>query len=412
MTNGTTREALVRRLRDEMAAMPVLDTHEHFTPEPYHLTNRYNFYYWLMPYIQYDLVSVGMDPRHLWRPPADEAEVDARFREIRDLWPLVRNNSYARPFRMALKEFYGEDDLTEANYRELGRRMDETRYPGRYREILQERCGIRGILNQTGAFDYGDPFMRGSVGLVNRIVEPEIRKFLDARPDAGLDDLADDIRAHIDAAKAGGAILAKFDASSFLVPPDRKAAEAEFGEVRKGAPLRIGALSCWLYEQALAKVGEVGLVAAVHTGVWGDINYKKPELLFPVVERHRNVTFDIYHMGMPYTAACGFLGKNYPNAYLNLCWSHIVSERMTVHALDEWMDYVPMSKIFGFGGDFNTMPENIWAHLEIARENFAEVMADRILRGRLDLDEALRILRAWFFDNPVRVYGWKGVEPA
>jgi hypothetical protein len=68
------------------------------------------------------------------------------------------------------------------------------------------------------------------------------------------------------------------------------------------------------------------------------------------------------------------------------------------------LDYVPVSKVFGFGGDFATMPENIWAHLQIARENFAEVFSARIARGRMDLDGAKQVLKLWMYDNPARVY--------
>jgi hypothetical protein len=78
---------------------------------------------------------------------------------------------------------------------------------------------------------------------------------------------------------------------------------------------------------------------------------------------------------------------------------------MTEHALNEWLDVVPVSKIIGFGGDFIWNPENTWGHLQMCRESLARVFASRIRRGLIDPDGALEILRAWMYENPKRIYG-------
>jgi predicted TIM-barrel fold metal-dependent hydrolase len=401
------REIARERLLEFLSQQDVVDAHEHFAPEEAHRNIDFTFFHWMMPYIQYDLVSVGMPKEFLWKAPATPEEVDARWRAVAPLWPLVKHGSYARPMRMALQEFYGYDDLTEANYRELGERMKATRYPGRYKEVLEDRCRIRYMLNQVGQTHFPGKWMKGAYQAVIKIQGPDLRAFLSAHPDAAMEDYLASVKEEIRAAAAEGAVLVKYDASSFLRKPDREKAAAQFAAVKAGmAEMGYGDdLACWFFDGSLEAVRDAGIVAAVHTGVWGDINYKSPLLLFPVVERHPDVTFDVYHMGMPFVRECGFLGKNYPNAYLNLCWSHIVSDRMAVSALDEWLDYVPVSKVFGFGADFSTMPENIWAHLRIARENLAEVFSGRIARGRMDLDDARHVLALWMYDNPARVYG-------
>jgi predicted TIM-barrel fold metal-dependent hydrolase len=402
MERNTARELLL----DYLSGLDVVDTHEHFAPESVHLNVDFNFFYWMYPYIQYDLHSVGMPKDLLNRIPQNDAEADERWKIVAPLWPLVKHGSYARPMRMALKEFYGFDDLTESNYRELGERMRATRYEGRYKEILQDRCHVRYLLDQVGQTHFSENWMKGAYQAIMKIQDPDLKAFLAANPTGSMEDYLDTVKAEIRKAAAEGAVLTKYDASCFLVKPDREKAAEEFASIRAGkGPLGYGSpLSCWLFDGTLETVKECGMVAAVHTGVWGDINYKTPMLLFPAVERHPEVLFDIYHMGMPFVRECGFLGKNYANAYVNCCWSHIVSDRMAVSALDEWLDYVPVSKVFGFGGDFATMPENIWAHLQIARENFAEVFSARIARGRMDLDGAKQVLKLWMYDNPARVY--------
>jgi predicted TIM-barrel fold metal-dependent hydrolase len=110
-------------------------------------------------------------------------------------------------------------------------------------------------------------------------------------------------------------------------------------------------------------------------------------------------------MGVPYVHECGFLGKNYPNVYLNLCWSHIIAPEMIVRAIAEMLDYVPTNKVFGFGGDFLYNPEQTWGALQIAKENLSEVFARKVERGMMGVDEAEEILRLWLYENPAKAYG-------
>jgi hypothetical protein len=49
--------------------------------------------------------------------------------------------------------------------------------------------------------------------------------------------------------------------------------------------------------------------------------------------------------------------------------------------------------------------QKVYGHLVMAREAVAEAFARRIDGGDLDRDEALRIARLWFHDNPARIYG-------
>jgi hypothetical protein len=78
---------------------------------------------------------------------------------------------------------------------------------------------------------------------------------------------------------------------------------------------------------------------------------------------------------------------------------------MVLNSLDEWIDIVPTNKIIGFGGDVQTLPQHMVGMLDVAEETLATALARRIARGRLDLPGAKRILKAWLYDNPARVYG-------
>jgi predicted TIM-barrel fold metal-dependent hydrolase len=124
--------------------------------------------------------------------------------------------------------------------------------------------------------------------------------------------------------------------------------------------------------------------------------------VFPM---HPRTRFDLYHMGMPSVRQTGVIGKNNPNVWLNLCWSHVISPKMTRSFLNEWMDLVPMNKIIGFGGDYGPESlEKIYGHLQMAKEDAAEALAERVAARRMSERQAREVAQAWFYDNPRELY--------
>jgi hypothetical protein len=97
------------------------------------------------------------------------------------------------------------------------------------------------------------------------------------------------------------------------------------------------------------------------------------------------------------------LGKYFENVTLNMCWMHIMSPSLSRHALSQWLDAVPVNKIFAFGGDYNVV-EKIYGHLKLARANVAAVLAQKVEEERFDEDDALHIARLLFHDNPKKWY--------
>ena len=76
----------------------------------------------------------------------------------------------------------------------------------------------------------------------------------------------------------------------------------------------------------------------------------------------------------------------------------------------EWLDVLPHNKLFAFGGDVFLF-FGICSHLEIARENVAAVLAERVADGLCDIDEAEQTARLLFHDNPWETFrfgNWSG----
>lgn len=401
-----TRDEIKAELRTRMQGMRIIDAHEHLVSEKTHLEIDFNVFHLFEPYVQFDLYSSGMPKEWLWNPPTTEAQLEEYWKVIGPLWKWVKHGSYAKAVLLALKEFWDIDDITDSNYRCIGDALNQTNREGLYEAVLVKKCGIDYVLNQQTTIVFEEQFMLGHVSSASYTSPERICQYANSPdPESGLDAYCEYVREDLRNGKKLGAVLVKFAASSFEHPPLRTKAVEEFAQLKKDPSFKdLRMLDAYLCDMILSYLPELNLVAAVHTGVWGDIRRLSPGHLFGVVEKHPDVNFDVYHMGMPFARECGFLGKNYPNVYLNLCWSHIVSPAMVVNALEEWLDTVPVHKIFGFGGDYVTNPEKVWGHLEMARDNIAEVFSRQVAKGNMDVDKAEEIIRMWMRENSARVY--------
>jgi uncharacterized protein len=382
--------------------LEIIDAHEHLISETAHLKRYLSFYDFFASYLQWDLFSAGMPKEFIWNYPKNDTEALQHFLTIEPYWKYVQHGSYARPIRLALDKFYDIKELHKDNILELSAIMNRNNQAGYYNQIF-DQAKIKYIINQSPEHPFDDP--RFIYGKPISYYDPNaLEPFFVAQPKAELEDFLTYLETDIQKAVAQGAKSAKVFSVFLMKAPNEKAARAEFKALKAKKATSLEAFQTFVYDQTLMLCAKYGLVATVHTGVWTDLNKQNPELMFPVVERHPETRFDIYHMGIPFVRSCAFLGKSYPNVNLNLCWSHAVSERMTFNALDEWLDLIPTNKITGFGGDLITIPEHVWAMLEVAKENICKALAHRIERQRLDLDGAKEILQLWLHDNPMRIY--------
>jgi len=100
------------------------------------------------------------------------------------------------------------------------------------------------------------------------------------------------------------------------------------------------------------------------------------------------------------------LAKLFPNVYADFCWAHIVSPSVSRRALHEFLEMIPLNKISGFGGDYR-YPELSYGHLQMARENVAQVLAEKVQAGFCSETEAIEIGRMLMYDNPASLFGPK-----
>jgi predicted TIM-barrel fold metal-dependent hydrolase len=167
----------------------------------------------------------------------------------------------------------------------------------------------------------------------------------------------------------------------------------------------------YVMHHQLRRAGERGLPFQFHTGLQeGNGNRlanSDPLLLNPLFLAYPRVRFDLFHIGWPFTEVATALCKNFPNVTVDMCWAHIISPVAARRALSGFLDALPFTKISAFGGDY-LFVDGVYGHLQVARENVARVLAEKVREGTFDAKRALVVARALFHDNPARIFGLAG----
>lgn len=411
------------RLLEGMAAFQIVDTHEHLLSERARLDLDPDVFGLFSQYAAGDLSLAGMPDDPKQRLFAPETAQDDKWKLFEPYWGLIKRTCYSRAVLLSIKKFYGFDDVTASNYKEITDAIREANTPGIYRRILRDACNIKVALTQPNRVDVDpdpdDPilqvlmplaFINGEVELED-ITNPHWRADYVDLPIASFDDLIAKVHAYIRRIKAAGALGAKVRVPYSDYPfegPDRSKAKELFNDIKAGRikkAHRHNPLHYYCVDQAIEAAAREDLVVAVHTGYWGDFRDYSPLHLIPFLQRHPDAKFDVYHLGYPWLRESLMLAKGFANVWCNFCWLHIISQRAARDACDEAIELLPKNKIFAFGGDYLSGGlENIYGHLVMARENIADVFARRIADGWIDFDEAMAMIKGYFCDNPARLY--------
>jgi len=415
-------ESILRAIEE----FEIIDAHEHLPPESVRLEHKADVFTLFSHYTRVDLWAAGM-PRSRespWGPsgPGDywdmihnpSIPLEKRWEMFAPYLKRIRYGSYARPAFIAAREIYGFNDVNEENYRMVSERIAAENRPGIYRRILREKCRIRVALTQQNRTDYDldllIPLMPidvyASVTSWKTVEEHAARLGLTVR---SLDDYLEMVREGLEKWRREGVAGLKMSSHRFL-KPSRSRAVALFDKLMSSGGKQLpfmNPLYCFLVEEVIDMAAELNMVVAVHTGMWGDFRELDPQHMIPVFQRHPATRFDMYHLGVPYVREAIIIGKNFPNVWLNMCWCHIISQRLACTALDEMIDLVPVNKIIAFGGDYEIPVEKVYGHLVMAREDVAMVLGRRVEEGFMTENEAVELARAWFYENPRSLYQLK-----
>jgi len=165
----------------------------------------------------------------------------------------------------------------------------------------------------------------------------------------------------------------------------------------------------FMMHEVCKRCAEYKLPYQIHTGIqagnYNTITNADPTHLTNLLRRYPDVKFDIFHGGYPYCREAGMLAKYFPNAYVDGCWLTHISTSAFRDALNEWLEIVPATKIFAWGGD-HVIPEHTYASLEIAKQLVAEVLASKVSDGAFSRKTALWTAERIMGENAIEVYGY------
>lgn len=401
-------------LIEEMERTPTVDCHEHLPAEQERLGYYVDAFTLFAHYCTADFQAAGMryeDMRQVipeldraWRPQKTMRE---RWEMFAPYYEQVRYTGYARAAHIAMKKFYGEEELTEKNLEQVSERVQRNNTPGLYQRVLRGACNLATCINQGCPSD-GDlmtsvnwlpPVPRDAEGL---------REWTGGNAD--FDAFVAGIAEKVALSKRQGYVGVKI----FVAPlsgekPSYSAARVYYEKMQAGAPeagARINPLVDYLFDQIAQNAAKEGMVFCLHTGYWGDFRELNPSYLLPLVERNPETKFDVYHLGYPYVREAIMLGKAHHNVWINLCWTYIISQHFAEEGLAELLEMVPVNKILGFGGDYRVV-EKVFGHLIMARESVARVLARKIEERTLRQSDAVKIIHRLFCENPKELYGIK-----
>jgi uncharacterized protein len=415
-------QSVYESLLRQMAALPVVDTHEHLMTEADFIAGKWDFGY-IMSYTALDLGGAG-----LYRGPWGAAQNVAyegsspadKWRTMAPYWPRMRDARYAACTRRTLQRFFGVADLDERAAIEVSERIREYQYPGVYRRILQEGCGIRVCLKIGNS--YAEPHYFAPVLYICPLAGAVSRSELEAACPEGLPatsaEYIEGLGPKLDEAKAKGAVCIKIGWTArrrpirFLEHPQAEVERAyQFLKTsthkswdEPGVMDRLAAFHDMCFRFCFGWAGRNGVPVQVHSGFEFDQPWDgRPSAFLPCLTAFRETQFAILHGAYPYLDELTGLARGFPNVTLDLAWLALLSGPAADLWLAEWLEVLPSNKLLAFGGDGLTFFE-VCTHLDLAREMLARALAQRVAQGLFTLDEAVLRARQLLHDNPWEFY--------
>ena len=411
-------------LLKQIETIPVVDSHEHLWTEAERPAQEVDALCLLDHYTQGDLAAAGCPAETVAKIVDVQGDLAERWRLLEHHWPKIRNGSYARMFMRSLRDLFGCEELSEEALAEATAKLRECAQPGWYAQVLRERCNIALAILDRHDLDPAahDPDLFVRTVHTTQFLEARTKQQVEGlaakceRSIHTLDDLAQAAQDEISQARQRGVVALKLSLAyqRTLLFEKTTHAEAEklfnriFDHLGEGLSwTEAKPLQDYILHKCVQAALENDMTIIFHTGLQSGgqniVSNTDPTLLTNLFLEYKEARFDLFHAGYPYARECGVLAKYFPNVWADLAWVHIISAAGTRQILADWLDLVPANKIIGFGGDLRHV-ELVYGHLYEARQNIAEVLAERVVRGDDTEEEALRIAQFLLHDSPVEAF--------
>jgi uncharacterized protein len=424
-----------RKLKTYLDSVAAIDTHDHLWP-----------FNQLPGYVE-TAEGKGMNLAGLWRnsyltriksitPWQAGMKFDDWWAKAKHDFSDVRAASFYRYQAEALRDLYGVDfdTITDEQARDLNQRIFRNYGDKRWLyEVVTEKANIELMFNDPywARFDFKNDypfsvFVLNVTTLVQGFHPSEFKNAFDnpyefaKQKNIKVKTLADYL-ALLDIlfqeAKRRGAVVLKTTLAyrrslTFERVPVERAAKV-FGKRRDElSEADMTAFEDFIMWHLAGLSAKHDLPFQIHTGD-ARIQGSNPMLLVDYIDANAKTKFILFHGGYPWVGETGAIAMKYPTrVWVDSCWLPTISYHLAKRAFHEWLDVMPSTKIM-WGADCNHA-ESIYGATLFTRRCLAEVLAERVDRGELHLEDARRIGRQILRENALTLFPslkerlWKG----
>jgi uncharacterized protein len=426
-TTAVSSRSLFERILGALNTIDAVDTHEHIIAEADRVSQPVDFFTLAGHYAINDVISAGLAPE--WsdvKPTAEESSIRERWRQFEPFWKVARFTGYGQALRIAIRDIYGFEEISLSTLPRINEAIRTNNKPGLYRRILKERARIHlAVLD-----DYWnavpirpDPEFFVLARKFDRFVTPANRDDVQALEKitgvsiTSLRGLRQALEKNFQQSVSAGMVTVKttlaYQRDLLFHEVEEADAARNFEQMiqaqqpppkgfhtRTVRPFRV--MEDFMFHEVVRLAEAHHVPVQIHTGLHaGNGNFianSNPTLLTNLFFLYPRVSFDLFHISYPYQGELSVLAKLFPNVYADFCWAYIISPTVSRRALHEFLETIPVNKIFGFGGDYR-YPELSYAHAKLARQNIAQVLAEKTESDFCSEAEAVEIGRMLLRDN-------------
>ena len=419
-----------KEILNQVLKAPLVDTHEHLIEEKERLSGRPSSRVpcddWALLFSHYlnsDFLTAGMPKADMSRFLSPTTDPLAKWSLIAPYWPAVKNTGYAQAVRLAIRELYGVDELSEQTVEKVQAGYERTRRPGFYRRILQDRAGIESC--QVNCLT-GEPFgqsdmptlLMQDLSIVGMFAGPNLQQYA---PAAGIQ-----VKALTDwhrviewwferygkyavAVKSQQAYNRDIDYSRVPV----ETAEPVFEKILRNDPASSAErklLEDHLFWFAVDQATAHDLPVKLHTGYYAGQNS------MPLARLRNNAgsaaelcrlgpetKFVFMHLCYPYYEELLAVAKQWTNAHVDMCWAWIINPLAAKDYFKKHLLTAPANKLLPFGGDYIPV-EPVLGHALIARRGIARALFELVQEGLLTLRDALDLVDPILHGNARQIF--------
>lgn len=425
LAQNTRETATYRKIRAYLDSVPAIDTHDHLLPFD-KLTNMTQ----TARGKGMNLAAIWRNSYYSWYNPCTPWKPGTAFDEW---WATAKNDfvnaratSFYRFLLPAFQNLYRVDFdyITDSQAAGLDNRIYQNyRDPKWLYQVITERANIELVLSDPYwarfAFKTDYPFvvLVLNVNTLFRGSHPsEFKEPLDDPytfalqhnvPVRSLDDYVTLIDRMIAHAKQCGAVCLKNTLAyertlDFQNVPKARAAAA-FGKPRsKLTREEIRDFEDFIMWRIVELAAKHDLPIQIHTG-HARIQGSNPMLLVDLIQANPKTKFVLFHGGYPWVGETGaIVTRHTSHVWIDSVWLPTISYTMAKRAFHEWLEVMPSNRIL-WGGDCNHA-EGIYGATEFTRRCVAEVLAEKVDRGDLAEQHAMRIGRQILRDNALELF--------